>query len=75
MEVGWLQKSLERAARITGCYPWCLADDLVAGITLYLRYGYHKTVIDLPTLERTVRRALRDTGYGELAPHLWCCPD
>ncbi len=71
-DADWLGTALEQAARVTGCHPWNIADDLVAGVMLYLRYGYDKTVIDLPVLEKAVRRALRDTGYGDLAPHVCC---
>ena len=66
-ESSWLQAALLNAAGRAGYQGWWLADELVAGISLYLRNCYRKSVIDLPELESVVRVALRDVGYEEVA--------
>ena len=63
----WLRVAIEDAAVRAGYGSWWLVDDLVAGISLYLRNCYVKSVIDLTELEHAVRAALRDIGYEEVA--------
>ena len=63
----WLRIAIHDAAGRAGYHSWWLVDDLVAGISLYLRDCYVKNVIDLPELERLVRDALRTIGYEEVA--------
>lgn len=67
LECTWLRVAIQDAAGRAGYHGWWLVDDLVAGITLYLRNCYVKTVIDLPDLESVVRAALQDIGYEEVA--------
>ena len=66
-ESTWLHVSIQDAADEAGYQGWWLADELVAGISLYLRNCYRKNVIDLPELESVVRSALRNIGYDEVA--------
>ncbi len=65
----WLQQKIDLAVCRSGSHPWPLASEFVAGIALYFRHCYLKTVIDVPDLERAVRHSLHEVGYGELAPH------
>ena len=46
--------------RCGGYQGWWLVDDLVAGISLYLRNCYVKNVIDLPELEHVRARSLAE---------------
>lgn len=66
-ESAWLRVALQDAAVHAGYDGWWLVDDLVAGISLYLRNCYVKNVIDVPELESIVRSALRNIGYDEVA--------
>ena len=70
LEIGWLQAVVLRAAGRAGYQGWLLADDFVAGISLYLRDCYRKNVIDLPELESVVRVALQSVGYAEVASRI-----
>ncbi len=67
LESTWLRVAIQDAAVQAGYSAWWLVDDLVAGISLYLRNCYVKNVIDLPELEQVVQAALRDIGYEEVA--------
>lgn len=67
LESTWLRVAIQDAAGRAGYQGWWLVDDLVAGISLYLRNCYVKNVIDLPELEHMVRAALRNIGYEEVA--------
>lgn len=70
----WLRVALQDAAGHAGYDSWWLVDDLVAGISLYLRNCYVKNVIDVPELESMVRGALRKIGYGEVAARFRATP-
>ena len=66
-ESTWLRGALQDAARQAGYDSWWMVDDLIVGISLYLRNCYVKNVIDLPELESLVCTALRNIGYAEVA--------
>ena len=63
----WLRMALIRAAVSAGYQSWWVADELVEGITLFLKHDYTKGVIDLLNLERAVRTVLCEVGYEEVA--------
>ncbi len=73
-ESTWLRVALQEAAGRAGYDSWWLVDDLVAGISLYLRNCYVKTVIDVPELESMVCAALRNIGYEEVAARFRAIP-
>ena len=66
-ECTWLRFAIQDAAIRAGFASWWPVDELVTGISLYLRNCYVKNVIDVPELEFVVRGALRDIGYEEVA--------
>ncbi len=69
-----LRCAVQEAASRAGYENWWLVDDLVAGISLYLRKDYVKTVIDWPELESMVCAALRNIGYDEVAASFRAVP-
>ncbi len=70
----WLRVALQDAAGRAGYDSWWIVDDLVVGISLYLRNCYVKNVIDLSELESLVRMALRNIGYAEVATRFRALP-
>ena len=74
LECAWLRVAIHDAAVNAGYHSWWLVDDLVAGISLYLRKCYVSNVIDHPELEQVVRKALRSIGYDEVAARFRIIP-
>ena len=66
-DLAWLKTTLATAASKAGHHGWWLVDDLAMGITMFLRYDYPSSVIDLSKLETEVQTVLRDVGYAEVA--------
>ena len=66
-DCAWLRSTLASAAVKAGYQGWWLVDDLVEGISTYLRHDYPSGVIDLWKLEHVVRAVLNDVGYKEVA--------
>jgi len=63
----WLKSTLAGAAVKAGYECWWPVDDLVEGISWYLRHDYASGVIDLAKLENVVRTMLCAVGYKEVA--------
>ena len=62
-----LRAALAQAASQTGYPDWWQADDLVEGITSYLRQNHIGAVIDLSRLKKAIHTVLCGVGYYDVA--------
>lgn len=66
LESGWLAQCLEEAASAAGYADWP-AEDVARTVTDFLLAGHSEKPFPLEVFTKTVQRALRGVGYGEVA--------
>ncbi|MEY2600398.1 MAG: hypothetical protein RLZZ142_2657 [Verrucomicrobiota bacterium] len=71
LEVGWLRRLLEQAARAAGYGCWLPAEHVAEAVAAH--WGGRRVVapVSRECFLGTVREVLAGIGYAEVAPHFW----